>query len=129
VKHLLDTHVWLWIMTAPERLGSAYEIVADPATELVLSVVSCWEIAIKSSIGRLQLPLPVPEYLSQRIRSTGVSTLPIDVRHASAVASLPLHHRDPFDRMLVSQAMVEGLPIITADAAIAAYDCEVVRLG
>lgn len=117
------------MLTAPARLGAARGLIEDDANDLVLSAVSPWEIAIKSGRGRLPLPLSVDQLLTETLRSSQIITLSIDCAHAARVASLPLHHRDPFDRMLVAQAQVEKLPILTADRAFAAYDCEVIRVG
>jgi len=128
VRYLLDTHVWLWMAAAPERLGpQAAEIISDPEIRLLLSAASSWEIAIKSRLGRLELPEPAESYVPDRMRILGVVDLQIDQAHALAVAPLPLHHRDPFDRMLIAQARVEGIPVITADAAFDNYDVTLVH--
>jgi PIN domain nuclease of toxin-antitoxin system len=124
VNLLLDTHVWLWMLTSPERLADARPLVADPGTVLYLSAASSWEIAIKVSLGRLALPDPVETYVPSRIQSTGVTPLAIEHSHVLAVASLPHLHRDPFDRLLVAQAQVENLTIVTADPALPAYPVE-----
>lgn len=129
MRYLLDTHVWLWMNTARNRLGAARDLIEDEASELVLSAASTWEIAIKVARGRLSLPLPVEQYVEARIGSTAVAPLSIAVAHTVRVAELPLHHRDPFDRILIAQAQVERLPIMTADRAFDAYDCEVIRVG
>lgn len=121
MRFLLDTHVWLWMLTQPERLG-AFRAVAEQAdTELFLSAASTWELAIKVSIGRLDLPEPLATYVPSRMQSTQVTGLPIEHAHTLQVAALPPLHRDPFDRLLVAQAMVLGLPIVTADPAIVEY--------
>lgn len=121
MKLLLDTHVWLWMLTAPERLADARPLVEDPDTSVLLSAASSWEIAIKVSLGRLTLPDPIGTYVPSRIQSTGVTPLAIEHSHVLEVASLPQLHRDPFDRLLVAQAQVESLTIVTADSAVAAY--------
>jgi PIN domain nuclease of toxin-antitoxin system len=126
VKVLIDTHVWLWMLTDPARLGSARELLQDAEVELLLSAVSTWEIAVKYAIGRLPLPEPPSSYVPDRIRSTGVTTLPVSISHTLAVAELPHHHRDPFDRLLIVQARTLGVPIVTADAQLTVYDVEVV---
>jgi PIN domain nuclease of toxin-antitoxin system len=127
VRVLLDTHVWLWLRTRPERVGdAALRLVEDPDTEMHLSAASAWEIAIKYSLGKLPLPDPPAEYVAQRMSTSGVLALAIDHAHAVRVATLPLHHRDPFDRLLIAQAQVERMPLLTADPAFAAYDVEVV---
>lgn len=125
---LLDTHVWLWMLTAPERLGDATGLVADPGNELLLSAASSWEIAIKYAFGRLPLPEAPRTYVPDRIRSTAVTPLPIGHPVALAVADLPDHHRDPFDRLLIAHARAETVPLLTADAALAAYDVDLISI-
>jgi len=129
MRLLLDTHVWIWMLMAPERLGDARSVVEDPATRVLLSSVSTWEISIKVSAGRLTLPGQIDRYLPRQMDEKMVDRLAVDHRHALHLASLPPHHRDPFDRMLIAQAQVEKLPIMTSDRAFDAYDCEVMRVG
>ena len=125
VRGLLDTHVWLWMWGEPERLRSeARTIVEDPATELHVSAVSAWEIATKSAVGRLRLPTSAEVWLSDPRHRRDVTELPISFSHAIRAGSLPPHHRDPFDRMLVAQAQVEGLVLMSADRQLAAYQVE-----
>jgi PIN domain nuclease of toxin-antitoxin system len=126
MKLLLDTHVWLWLQVAPERLGDALPQVEDRANDLLLSAASAWEIAIKWRLGKLELPEPPSTYVPSRMMSSGVVALPVSHAHAVAVADLPLHHADPFDRLLIVQAMAEQAAIVSADAALAPYDVEVV---
>lgn len=111
MRILLDTHVWLWMLTTPERFSDeARSEIEDASNELLLSAASSWEIAIKVSLGRLDLPEPPGRYVPSRIQSTGVHPLPVEHGHALLTAELPHHHRDPFDRLLVAQAMAEGVP-------------------
>jgi len=124
VRVILDTHVFLWLQTEPERLGEQLSVIEDRRTELLLSVASSWEIAIKSGLGRLSLPDPVERYVPERLRAIGARSLPIEQTHALAVAGLPPLHRDPFDRLLVAQARTLKVPIMTADLAIAHYPVE-----
>lgn len=127
---LLDTHVWLWLNATPERLDPAVaELLGDPATGRVVSAASAWEIAIKYVLGKLPLPEPPHEYIPSRMHLTASTPLPISHEHAAAVASLPRHHRDPFDRLLVAQALAEGLEIVTSDPAFEAYDAPILRAG
>jgi len=122
---LLDTQVWLWMLGEPDRLGSATtEMLIDERNGVLLSAASSWEIAIKHQLGRLPLPEPPDRYVPDRMLSSGVLGIPIEHAHALAVASLPLHHRDPFDRLLVAQAQVEDLPIVSVDSQLARYDVE-----
>jgi len=127
VRVLLDTHVWLWMQAEPDKLGErAFELLDDEANELVLSAASAWEIAIKHAAGKLALPSPPATYVPDRIASSGVTPLPVSHVHALGVASLPPRHRDPFDRILVSQATVERLPLLTADRVFAQYRVDVI---
>lgn len=122
MKLLLDTHVFLWLLARPERLGRHRETVEDSRNELLLSAASSWEIAIKVGLGRLQLPDDPRRYVPERMRAVGARPLPVEHAHALAVAELPLLHRDPFDRMLVAQARQQKLRIVTADPQITRYD-------
>jgi len=121
-RYLLDTHTFLWMASDPERLGSeARRHIVAPASELTLSVGSVWEIAIKKSLGKLELPVPLPAFLEEQLSATRTSLLPIRVEHALRVERLPWHHRDPFDRLLVAQARFEDLALLSRDAAFDAY--------
>jgi PIN domain nuclease of toxin-antitoxin system len=123
VRVLLDTQCWLWMQTAPERFSPhALGLVSDLENELFFSAASAWEIAIKFALGKLSLPLPPTQYVPSRMASSGVRGLAVTHGHALHVATLPHHHRDPFDRLLVAQAQLEELPILTADQQLAAYD-------
>jgi PIN domain nuclease of toxin-antitoxin system len=104
---------------------SSQALLADPENQLFLSSVSSWEIAIKYSIGKLPLPVPPAEYVPSRMETSGTSALPVLHAHALHVATLPLHHGDPFDRLLIAQAQLEGLNILTADQKFAAYEVEI----
>jgi PIN domain nuclease of toxin-antitoxin system len=128
VSYLLDTNVWLWMWNEPENLRSeARQIIEDPAHTLHVSAASAWEIATKASAGRLTLPTPVGEWLADPRHLAEVTQLPITFAHASRAGTLPAIHRDPFDRMIVAQAQIEHLTVITADAQVAAYHVEAVR--
>lgn len=129
MRLLLDTHVWLWLQYAPERLGRALALAEDPANELLLSAASSWEIAVKWSLGRLTLPEPPATYVPDRVITSGVVPLPVHHAHALAVASLPPHHRDPFDRLLVVQATAEGASLVTADKTLGRYDVALIWTG
>jgi PIN domain nuclease of toxin-antitoxin system len=125
VKVLLDTHVWLWMQAEPEKLGPlALELVEEASNELLFSAASVWEIAIKVSAGKLNLPEPVSRYVPSRMQSSGVSALAVSHAHAAGVAELPNHHRDPFDRLLIAQALAEGVPILSSDVQLDEYDSE-----
>ncbi|MSO79559.1 MAG: type II toxin-antitoxin system VapC family toxin [Acidimicrobiia bacterium] len=125
---ILDTHVWLWMQAAPSRLGSAARaLIEDSHSTLLLSAASSWEIAIKYALGRLPIPEAPELYVPERMRTSGVLALPIEHAHALRVATLAPHHRDPFDRLLVAQAQLEGVPLLTADPIFDRYDIEVIR--
>ncbi len=110
------------MLAAPERLSSKVrKLVADPAIELLLSAASSWEIAIKYGLRRLRLPEPPATYVPSRMRTSGVRGLPIEHAHALRTAELTPHHRDPFDRLLVAQAEVERLILITSDPVFTRY--------
>lgn len=128
MRILLDTHCWLWMQVAPERFRPAtLEIVSSPVNQLLLSAASSWEIAVKFALGKLTLPEPPSVYVPSRMASSGTIGLPVEHAHALRVADLPPLHRDPFDRLLVAQAQVEGLAILTADRQILAYDVEIIE--
>lgn len=118
---LLDTHIFLWLQTEPERLGESLRLVQDERTELLLSAVSSWEIAIKYQLGKLPLPEPPERYVPERMRAIDAQGVALEHPHALAVAALPALHRDPFDRVLVAQALLLGLTIVTADPSVAQY--------
>jgi PIN domain nuclease of toxin-antitoxin system len=123
MRVLLDTQCWLWMTSTPERFSvAARTIVERREHELYLSAASAWEIAIKHSIGKLQLPEPPAAYVPARIDATGVRALSIEHAHALRVSTLPPHHRDPFDRLLIAQAQLEALTILTSDPMFDAYD-------
>ncbi|HWB71239.1 MAG TPA: type II toxin-antitoxin system VapC family toxin [Egibacteraceae bacterium] len=126
MRLLLDTHCWLWMQVTPERLGQrASALVRDLDNELLLSAASSWEIAVKYGLGRLVLPEPPERYVPDRLQSSGVTPLPVRHDHALRVSSLPHHHGDPFDRLLVAQAQAETLTLLTVDRVFDAYDVAV----
>lgn len=129
MKVLLDTHVFLWMQTEPERLGGFLPLVEDRRNDLFVSAASSWEIAIKHGIGRLPLPEEPERYVPERLRAIGAQALAIEHTHALAVAALPRLHRDPFDRLLVAQASLLDMAILTADAQIDAYSVEVLLIA
>lgn len=126
MRYLLDTQAWLWMLAQPDRLSDEARAIIDADHDLLLSAASSWEISIKHSLGKLPIPEPPDVYVPSRIEATGVVPLAVEHTHALRVASLPLHHRDPFDRLLVAQALELGVPVITADTSFARYGAEVV---
>ena len=126
MRVLLDTHAFLWFMAGDARLSQkAREAMSDENAELFLSAASVWEMAIKAALGRLQLPLPVADYVAEKIHD-GFQVMPIDWVHAAAVQKLPFHHRDPFDRLIIAQAQVEKLPLVSGDRLFRKYDIQLV---
>jgi PIN domain nuclease of toxin-antitoxin system len=130
MRVLLDTQAWLWMQASPERFSRpALDLVEDARNELFLSAASSWEIAIKFALGKLPLPEPPAEYVPSRLETSGTRALGVEHRHALHVASLPHHHRDPFDRLIVAQAQLETLPVLTSDPAVMRYDIETIPAG
>lgn len=123
---LIDTHVWLWMLAAPERLGAdTARVLEEASNTIMLSAVSSWEISIKHQLGKLTLPEPPLHYVPSRMRSSGVTPLAVQHGHALATSELPRHHGDPFDRLLIAQATHEGVALLTADRAFEPYDIDV----
>lgn len=126
MRVLLDTQCWLWMVGATDRLSEdALTILGDSTNELLLSAASAWEITIKHAIGKLDLSGDPAEVVPEWMARSAVTPLEIQHSHALHVASLPLHHADPFDRLLIAQARLEGVPVLTADPAFGDYDVEV----
>ena len=118
MKLLLDTHAALWWLSEDERFGEATaDQLTDETNQVLLSAVVVWEVAIKRSLGKLE----TPENFASTLLDAGVQPLPISLDHAAAVEQLPWHHRDPFDRMLVAQASIEGAALVSHDEALRPY--------
>ena len=118
MRLLLDTHALLWTLDDPSKLrAGAREAIRDPDSQVLVSAATAWELAIKAAAGRLELP----ESLERGLEAQGFSPLAISAAHAVVAGGLPLHHTDPFDRMLVAQAQLEGLTIVTRDPDIPRY--------
>ena len=127
MKVLIDTHVFLWWITNDPRLSPrAREIIADSANVVFLSAASGWEIAIKAKLGRLRLPDEPERFILKQLELNAIEVLPVQMSHALHVYALPYHHRDPFDRLLIAQARLEKVPILTADPQISRYEVEVI---
>lgn len=121
MKLLLDTHLLLWAAGVPNRLSAAaLKLIDNPANELLFSAASIWEVAIKRGLGRTDFQAD-PRLLRRGLLDNGYSELPILSEHVVAIESLPPIHKDPFDRLLVAQATVEGITLLTADAVVAQY--------
>lgn len=130
MKYLLDTMVWLWSLGSTEKMGKeGLEIVSSGAADIYLSVASSWEVAIKTQLGKFQLPEEPVRYVPKRLTEQGIHPLAIRLDHSLKVCDLPLHHGDPFDRLIISQAIVENMTVLTADRSFAKYAVDVVWCG
>jgi len=130
MKYLLDTMVWLWSVGPSETIGKAgLEVITNGEEELYLSAASVWEVAIKVRIGKFKLPEVPALYVPNRLTTQGIRTLSITQSHALKVYDLPLHHRDPFDHLIIAQAIVEGMTVLTADRAFGKYPVDVLWCG
>lgn len=124
---LLDTHTFLWwINDAPELSQAARRAISDAENDCYLSVASCWEMAIKSSLGKLSLSKPLDRFILDQITENSFLMLNIELRHAAKVESLPFHHRDPFDRLLIGQAISDKLTLVTADTMFSQYGVQMI---
>jgi PIN domain nuclease of toxin-antitoxin system len=122
VKVLIDTQCWLWMNVSPDKLSKRTRaMLLAPSTERILSAASIWEIGIKYHLGKLALPVAPSDYVPARLALTMTVPLAISGTHALRASSLPSHHRDPFDRMIVAQALVEGVPVLSSDGQLDAY--------
>jgi PIN domain nuclease of toxin-antitoxin system len=125
---LLDTHTFLWwVNDAAELSEPARQAIATAENDCFLSVASCWEMAIKSSLGKLALTKPVGHFVFDQISENGFTLLNIEHRHAASVESLPFHHRDPFDRLLLGQAIADGLTLVSSNRLFSHYDVSLIR--
>ncbi|HEY2866763.1 MAG TPA: type II toxin-antitoxin system VapC family toxin [Pyrinomonadaceae bacterium] len=129
MKILIDTHVFLWAAASGDRLPrKTLDMLADPKIEKVLSIASVWEIAIKYGKGSLPLPEHPSVFIPFTLAASDIRTIPITMRDALAVADLPRHHGDPFDRLLIAQAKLYGMHLLTDDKDIMKYDVDLIRL-
>jgi PIN domain nuclease of toxin-antitoxin system len=130
LRYLLDTGVWLWSVGEPSRISrKARDVLADVSQEMFLSAVTSWEVAIKAASGKLQLPEPPDLYVPRRMAAQGLRPLAVSHQHALAVFGLPAHHRDPFDRLLIAQAKVEEMTVISADRMFERYRVQLLWAG
>lgn len=127
MRLLLDTHAFLWFVTDDPNLSApARTTIANPSNDVLVSPASFWEIAIKVSLGKYQLSAPFETFVTQGIEGNEFEILPILPRHAAALTSLPFHHKDPFDRLIIAQALVEQIPVISGDAAFHDYAISII---
>ncbi len=126
MRVLLDTHVFLWAIGDPDRLSSRIrDTIQDARNEVLLSIVSAWEIAVKSSRGKLDFPRPAMTFVQRQLSNHRIGILPLRLAHLAALEKLPWHHRDPFDRMLVAQCLEEGASLVTVDKQLDRYGLEI----
>ena len=127
MRALIDTRVFLWWLSADPKLSRrARDFIRDPESDICLSVVSVWEIMLKERAGRSPILGDVSTVVESQLRLNEISTIELSLLHLMKFSRLPMHHRDPFDQLLVAQAQVEGLPIVTGDAQIKRYEVEVI---
>ncbi|HVI10901.1 MAG TPA: type II toxin-antitoxin system VapC family toxin [Candidatus Binatia bacterium] len=126
MRAILDTHAFLWALAGDERMSAHARDVFSGSTELLLSVASIWEILIKVQSGKLDLPRPSGPYVLDKLAEQRIERLPISFDHLLAFEGLPMHHRDPFDRMLIAQGIEENCPVITADPVFKYYPVRVI---
>lgn len=123
MSYLLDTHTFLWYVDNDDKLGDEVKnIISNPNNSIFLSIVSVWEMAIKVSIKKLEVPLPIAGFIREQLGINDITLLNIRVEHMDEVVELPFHHRDPFDRLIIAQAITEKMPIIGYDRAFEDYD-------
>lgn len=122
MRLLLDTHAFLWFtLNDPQLSVPAKNLIADPANEIELSPATYWEVAIKIGIGKYSLTEPLQDFMEREIATNQFRVLHIEPWHVAPLTSLPFHHRDPFDRLIIAQAMIEQIPVVSADAIFDSY--------
>jgi PIN domain nuclease of toxin-antitoxin system len=122
MRFLIDTHIFIWYVQNSEKLStSVTTLINDSRNEILFSTASIWEMAIKQSTGKLNLGVPYASFIKEQMRLNNMELLPINIEHLEIVSALPFHHRDPFDRLLISQAIFENMPILSVDIAFDAY--------
>jgi PIN domain nuclease of toxin-antitoxin system len=128
MKLLLDTHIFIWWADQPEKLSpTALSALEDEANELLLSVASVWEMQIKIQLGKLKLSLPLKELIKSQQETNELTLLPVALTHVLALDALPLHHKDPFDRLLIAQSTEEDLTLVTADSQLSAHPAKLLQ--
>ena len=126
MKLLLDTHIFIWWANEPEKLSEkAVAACQDNNNTLILSVVCAWEMQIKMQLGKLKINRPIEELIKTQQQANGLQVLPIELAHVFSLSNLPSHHKDPFDRLLIAQAKVEGATLVSVDPVFSSYGVEV----
>ena len=127
MRVLLDTNSFLWFISGSNRLSiDAQRFIADLDNQLVLSLASLWEIAIKISIGKLELLQPFDQLIPQQLKENDIHVMPIELSHLTKILGLPFYHRDPFDRLIIAQALTEGLSVISPDIVFSKYSVKLI---
>lgn len=122
MTYLLDTHTFLWFISADSSLSASAKALIESAENAVyLSIASLWEIAIKVSLGKLEVPSPFTDYMLAQLHENDITVLEMKIEHTGVVATLPFHHRDPFDRMIIAQSLSESIAVIGKDEIFDAY--------
>lgn len=121
MKLLLDTHSFLWFIEDNPRLSTKAKTLLESDTDLLISAASLWEIAVKVSIGKLSLTQPFELFIPNQLASNAIEVLPIAVEHLALLSTLPFHHRDPFDRLVIAQALIEQMPVVGTDNQFDSY--------
>ncbi len=124
MKVLIDTHIFLWFVNGSSNLSDRVATLLESDMDILLSIASLWEIAIKVNLGKLELPNIYQEFIPEQLSINSIEILPITINHLAIVTTLPLHHRDPFDRLMISQAISETIPIISVDNKFDLYDID-----
>ncbi len=127
MKLLIDTHVFLWLRNSPDKIpNSVLQLYQNSSHDVFLSMASIWEMQIKNQLGKLDLDLPLGELVEQQCLKNGLQILNIEVNHIYALQNLPFHHNDPFDRLIISQAQIESLKLVSADIMFENYDVDLI---
>lgn len=122
MRYLLDTHTFVWfVLNDPGLSPNASAAIRDPASDLLISPASYWEMAIKVSTGKMILVKPLLEFMDDHLSANDIDILPVEVRHADHVSRMPFYHKDPFDRLIAAQSLVEKLPVISVDSVLDQY--------
>lgn len=127
MRVLIDTHILLWFINNDPKLGQKTKALLQSDIDVAVSIASLWEIAIKVSIGKLRLPSSIEELFPQQLTLNQIDLLPIEVRHLQALSKLPFHHRDPFDRLIISQSLVDNIGLVSVDKTFATYGVTLVE--
>ncbi|MBE9141714.1 type II toxin-antitoxin system VapC family toxin [Planktothrix mougeotii] len=126
MKYLLDTHTFLWFVNDSEEISEALFNLLESDVDLLLSIASLWEIAIKVNIGKLSLPKQYAEFMTEQIRVNDIEIVPVSLENLNHLSTLPLHHKDPFDRLIIAQGLTENLTIISKDSAFNFYEIKII---